>query len=182
MRGQFYLIGAVILLILFFVGLPFSQLPLSQSGKDVNYLLDNLKTEYPRALNLGKNASAGPTTLTNFTHFLTSRLADRLVNFSAVWVVAENATNGTYVNFTGGNYLGASAVIHLNISGTVFSLVVPNNSTNSTLQSISSVPYNITINFTTDSLITAWYVNKTNLYVYLRLVRESDQVVDEIAA
>ncbi|MBU0952990.1 MAG: hypothetical protein KKA90_01035 [Nanoarchaeota archaeon] len=181
MKGQFYVLGALVLIVILFAGIPLERPVLVQQSKDLDYLLTNIKQEFPRAVNLGRNQSTALSVLEHFTSFTTSRLAEKAITFNTFWMLVQN-TSGSDVTIDIGNYLGTPLSVVLTFPSETQIIVVPANTTNETTYTVSSDPYNLTINFTIANKTVRWYEDKTNFYGYFRLQRGENIVVDDIEA
>lgn len=192
MKGQFFLLGAIVLIVLFFVGAPLIQPPLSSPGNDLPFLLRNIKAEFPVAFNLGLNESNELNVMRNFSSFLNRTLLDRRVNFSSLWVYSRNSS--TNANITIGNFLGGNLTVNLTYIDTSINIItgstnsvntplfVPNAATNSTILNKPGTPFNLTIRFGSRNTTIEWLRDKANLYVHLEMGRGKDIVREEITA
>ncbi|MBI4020834.1 MAG: hypothetical protein HY369_01185 [Candidatus Aenigmarchaeota archaeon] len=174
------MLGAVLLAIVFFIGIPFAQVAFTAPTKDLPFLANNLRLEYPAAYNLGLNKSQSVAVLSNFTRFVNATLADKLVNFTAFWLVSVNAS--TNLNITAGNFLGGNATILLTIGSASTNLSVQTNSTNTTLFTAPGATFNLTIQAGGFTETVQWLRDKANLYVFFELRRNADTVREEIIA
>ena len=181
MKGQFFIIGAILIITLFFTGLPQKDALIKEKTNDIVFLFDNVNREYPFALNnaLNMTATEDPSIdrLMNFTRFADRLLSERLINFSSLWVVGWNTSSN--FNITVGNFLQYDTVVLLNLSGTEFNLSVNFNSTNSTTFSSVSDTFNINISFEGNSENTTWVRDKVNLYTFLIMQRGENQIINE---
>ncbi|MBI4175813.1 MAG: LamG domain-containing protein [Candidatus Aenigmarchaeota archaeon] len=113
-KAQFFILGAILLSILFFVGLTLSNTLTGPVTKDLTFLSENVKREFPRALNLGYLGGETGESLKNFTQFTDSGLEQNFINFTAFFVVSEPAQNDT-VNLTIGNFLDSPVSVGIEI-------------------------------------------------------------------
>jgi len=180
MKGQFFLIGAVLLIILFFLGLPFISPSLTSPSNDLPFLSENLKQEFPAAYNLGLNQSDEINVLKNWSIFLNDTFHDHLINFTTLWITSYNVSNT--VNFTIGNYLGGNSTVNLTISSTTESVSVPLSDTGSVVFSSPGSIFNLTILFNSRSTTVEWLRDKKNLFVFYQLRRGNDILVEELSA
>ncbi|MBI4020270.1 MAG: hypothetical protein HY367_02975, partial [Candidatus Aenigmarchaeota archaeon] len=118
--GQFFILGAILLSVLFFLGLTLTNTLLTSPKKDISFLSENYKRDLPRAFNLGVLQGQSGRSLGNFTNFTDSVLTQNFINFTAFFVVSEPADNDT-VDITIGNFLDSplSVDIKLDNSGTL---------------------------------------------------------------
>lgn len=130
MKGQFFLIGAVIVcMMLYAASAPLVNV---QGGpdQDISALSENMEKEMPRALNIGINASDPAGTLISFANFSRSAAVSRGMDLSVVFVIFESTGSGTVA--TAGNAAAGQAIIGIDVDGTYAELSVPAGSVNST--------------------------------------------------
>lgn len=179
MKGQFFLLGAILLAILFFIGMPLFTPLITNPSEDLPFLSNNLKNEFPVAFNLGLNQSNEEAILTNFTHFVNATLYDKLVNFTGLWVLARNTSAS--VNLTVGNFMGNTTINFSTGSTTIHLYVQANHSNSTTLPSPGSI-YNLSIVFQEKNFTTEWLRDKANLYLFYHLTRGEDEIQEEFTA
>ncbi len=177
-KGQFFILGAVLICMLFFVGLPLYGPQLQAYRKDLFFVSGNLESEFPRALNLGIKAGSLQD-FADFSRFTGSTLSGQNVKFQSLWVVTEPQPLGIQV--TVGNFMGQNQALSITVDGNSQNLDVPDNSTESRFFS-SSERFEISINFPGHSKAATWVRNKVNLYAFTETARESDVVAEEIEA
>lgn len=180
MKGQFFILGGVLLCVLFYLGMPSTSQLVRTFTEDLKYLADNVELEIPKALNLGLNESKPITDLFDFTQVVNNMLSERNIDFTALWVVTQPKNSD--VNITVGNFLGSLKTVTLNLSGDVKNLLVANNSTNSTLFSSVAAQFNLTISFDTTEKVLTLVRDKVNLYSSFELERGEDSAKREIEA
>ena len=179
MKGQFFIIGAVLLAIAFFVALPHIRPFLTSPSQDMPFLSKNLKAEFPAAFNLGLNQSEPIKVMKNFSLFLNESLHDHLIDFTTLWVYSENST--TDVNFTLGNFLKQNITVTLSISTTSEEVLVTLNDTNSSLFTSPGSVFNLTISFNSQEKTVEWLRDKSSLYVFFQLQRGNDIIIEEVS-
>ena len=113
-KGQFFLLGAILLAIMFFAGLSSLKPVTTPPSEDLKFFMENVKKDLPHSLNLGLQGGSGVNDLGNFTQFTDRILTDRFVNFTALWLVAEPGYN-TRVRVTVGNFLDTDQVVNVTI-------------------------------------------------------------------
>ena len=179
-KGQFFILGAFILVVLFASNLSFREPLANRPDTGTKYFSSNIQGELPRALNLGLNQSSADTVMLNFTRFINSEMASRGVNYSCLWLLAEGNAGNSDVNVTIANFLWGSRAVSLTLGATSRPLQVPFNSTNSTV--FTSVPekYNITIVYDGTSRTYEWQRAKANMYAYISLAKGDDSVMEHI--
>ncbi|MBU0898429.1 MAG: hypothetical protein KKB03_03240 [Nanoarchaeota archaeon] len=190
-KGQFFILGAIMLIILFFGGLQFGRPLMHQDTEDLGYIFDNIEYELPYALNLGINKTTPIITLTNFTRYLDESLY--FANFSTLWVVTDNVDFGLgqifhTVNVTVGNFLDYNVTVNVTFDGSSINVTVPNNQTNFTTFEFNTgaAPmgvYNFDLKLEFDG--TTRYMNNTvldkyNFYALVKLQRGNDFKKEEI--
>ena len=178
-KGQFFILGAVLICMLFFIGLPLYGPQLQSYRKDLSFVSANLETEFPKALNLGIKAGSGTSSLVDFSRFAGSTLSGQGMKFQSLWVVAEPQSSGIQV--TVGNFMGQAQSLSITVDGSGQNLDVPDNSTDSRLFAASD-DFQITISFPGHSKAATWVRNKANLYSFVEIARGTDNVVQEIEA
>lgn len=180
MKGQFFVLGAIIIITLFFAGLPPKDGLIKEKTDDIVFLFDNVNREYPfalnNALNMSDDADSSIDRLMNFTRFTDRLLSERLINYSSLWVVGWNISSN--FNITVGNYLQYDTIVLLNLSGTEFNLSVSFNSTNSTVFSASDT-FSMNISFGGYSKNSTWVRDRVNLYTFIIMQRGENQIIDE---
>jgi len=181
MKGQFYIIGALLLIMLFFVGLPRPNQLTTEAFNDLPYFASNLKAEYPRAMSLGLNQSDYMNTMMNFTNFANRVLEERSINYEALWIATENVS-GTTLNVSAGGILSTNTTISLNASGTTATLMLASNATNSTTISNPGAEFNFSFSFLGENESVTWPRDKANLFVFINLTRSGSSAITNVTA
>lgn len=183
MRGQFFLAGALILVLMFYVGMVPLLSP-SYSGPEIrdviSDLFDNAEREYPKAFNIGMNSSGAAETLANFTAFIKNAAVGRSASMHVLWVVTENMSGD--LNLTVGNFLGYAANVTLNVSGDVRTLGVQDGGTESAVFASPPSEFGLVLNFNTTENNVLLEKYKANLYAVLEIRKGDDRVMGEIKA
>lgn len=180
MKGQFFLWGAFLICLLFFVGFTgLKGTSVAAGTEDVEFFYGNLEEELPRALNLGLNGSGAAATLMNFSRFLDREMGERNMELKLLWLFTESS--GTSLNITAGNFLGADVVVGLNLSGSFKNLTVPHNGTNSSVFSSVGQSFNLTVTLPGHSKTVEMVRDKTSFYGFLNLSRGREFVQGDIA-
>ncbi len=189
LKGQFFVLGAILIVTLFFVGLP-KPYPLTQTrSSDMVYIFKNLEREYPIALNLGLNESDPVNTLMNFTWFADRVMDEHMINFTVLWIITET-TNETSedLNITIGNFLGHDTIIKVVIvtpgePSSWTNVTINNNSTNSTYRGPPSPAvaqtFNLTITIFSESETKAFTYQqreKVNFYALISIERDENVI------
>lgn len=182
MKGQFFIFGAIVMVLLFFLGIPYIRPILSSPGEDLSYLSKNIKAEFPAAFNIGLNESNADQILQNFTRFLDQTLSDYDIEFRALWAFSVNQS--TDVNITVGNFLNSNTTVSMStvFSGTTIDedVFVQADRSNSTLLQNAESAFNITFEFESGSKEVEWVLNKANIYLWYELMRGNLLLRDEI--
>ncbi len=181
-KGQFFILGALALVILFSANLTMVQPIVSGPDSYIRYFSDNMQGELPRALNLGLNQSDPEAVMLNFSRFVQEEMSSRSINYSSLWLVAEGNESTSDVNVTVGNFMWGSRLVSITLDGVQKQLHVADNSSNTT--GYSSVPplYNITISYGSTSMTYEWQRAKTSLYAYISLEKGEDSSNEHIDA
>jgi len=183
MKGQFFVLGAIMIVTLFFSGLPRGDFLKVERTEDLVYLFDNIEREFPvalnNALNTTSNINSSIADLFNFTRFVDRLMTERLTNYTTLWVVSWNIST-TDINITAGNFLKYNTTVSLNVSSTVNNISVNHNTTNSTTFSSVSSEFNITIIYGSEEETFTWRRDKVNMYALIQVGRGEDLIRDSI--
>jgi hypothetical protein len=176
MKGQFFILGAILLSVMFFIGLPSAVNLVTPDVSDMEYLSENIEREIPVAINL--EPSAGTSHLEDFSSFLRSKMAERNIHLSLFWVYSE--PSGTDMILTAGNYMGAEESITLTVNSDERVFSVPDSSTNQeTFGGIGTSP-TLEVGFSATQKTLNIKRDKYNLYCYLSLSRGNELITREI--
>jgi hypothetical protein len=189
-KGQFFILGAVLLCALFFIGMPPPEAVTMGFTQDLSYLHENIGGEFPVALNLGLNQSRSFSYLLNFTRFIYDKMEERNINFTCMWLVTEytdpdNPLHSS-LNVSIGNLLGLETNFTLNVSvgssETLQSAVVPDNSTGSLLFQASNIDsiYNITVSFNNFEKKITLPRGRASVYSRIELERAGENIIGEV--
>jgi hypothetical protein len=183
MKGQFFLIGGFLVLLLFYTGIStFFSPGYSQKGikGEMANFFSNIKDEYPAALNLGLNSTGGAQALVNFTDIVINATKGRGASLAALWILTHNSSDN--LNVTIGNYMGAALNVTLNVSGSLSTLEIGGGETASVVfaSPLSELDFRASFNTTEKNLLLEKY--KTNLYVFLEMKKGSDKITGETVA
>lgn len=183
MKGQFFLIGAVFLILIFYIGISAYISPSFMKpslGKSTENLFNNIKNEYPKVLNFGLNASSPVRTLVNFTNFAVDMSSGRGSDFRVLWLVTENVSDN--LNVSVGNFLGYPLDIDLSISGDTENLYLSDGETGSVLFTSPASEFKLVLNFNTTEKNVLLEKYKTNLYSVLEITKGYERITGEIKA
>ncbi len=182
MKGQFFLIGAFLLIMMFYVGISlyFSPSHSVQGGHQISDLSENILAEYPRAFNFGMNSSSPSQVLANFTGLAVNLTGQRNAELKVLWIITQNVSDD--LNVTAGNFLGYPAEITLNVSGEVKNLYVGSGAVNSTLFASPPSEFELRANFNTTEKNLLLEKFKANLWVLLEISDGGNKAAGEIKA
>lgn len=183
MKGQFFLVGAFFLILLFYMGISAYLSPsyVSTSTREgISDLFENIESEYPRAFNFGLNASEPVKTLVNFTDYAIDIMKGRGLGLEVLWLVTENSSGD--LNVTVGNFLGYYTTFTLNVSGDVKEFGIGNGDTDSLLFTSPPSEFGLGLNFNTTEKNLLLEKYKANLYSVLGMRKGEDMITGEIKA
>lgn len=182
-KGQFFLIGAFFMIIVFYTGISAFISPSFMEpsmGETTGKIFENIKNEYPRAFNLGMDGSDAAGTLVGFTGFVRNVSRARNSQLAVLWVVTQNVSDD--LNVTLGNFLGYAGEFVVNVSGDAKTIHVGDGETNSTLFASPPSTFELILNFNTQQNNVLLSKYKSNLYAVLEMTVGSDKVTGEIKA
>ncbi len=179
MKGQFFILGAVLICILFYIGMPLYAPSINSQKGDISLASSNIASEFPKALNLGVKEGAGPGSLVDFSQFARSRLLEQSMGFRALWVVAE--PESSMVRITAGNFMGSQEVVNVTAGGSQQSFVLDDGTYQSALLPLSG-NYQIRIEYSGRSWDGTWQADKVSLYSFIETSRGGDIAVQETEA
>ncbi len=183
MKGQFFLVGAFFLILLFYMGISAYLSPsyVSTSTREgISDLFENIESEYPRAFNFGLNGSEPVKTLVNFTDYAIDIMKGRGLGLEVLWLVTENSSGD--LNVTVGNFLGYYTTFTLNVSGDVKEFGIGNGDTDSLLFTSPPSEFGLGLNFNTTEKNLLLEKYKANLYSVLGMRKGEDMITGEIKA
>lgn len=179
MKGQFFVLGALLLASLFFIGLPITGYIITTASDDLNYFSLNIESEFPHALNLVID-DGDIEKLSDFSTFIDNQLTQRNAVFKNLWVITEG--QGNDVNVSMGNFLDEDITIVLNISNTIEMLFMPSGSVDSVM--FYGVPARFTLRVTFPEVDREldFQRDKINLFSFFSLSRGDDVLRKEVVA
>ncbi|UCD07907.1 MAG: hypothetical protein JSW41_03000 [Candidatus Aenigmatarchaeota archaeon] len=182
MKAQFFILGAILLCSLFFIGLPPGQ-PLVQSPlQDMDYILQNLEREFPHALNLGLEDENPRQTMEDFTSWVRGLTQNFLLNFSSFWVFAEGDPLTGNVVVSLGNYMGSDMNVNLDLDGDQRNVFVQDGDSQSTTFSSVGSSYDLSVQFGNEARSFTWQRDKVNLFALIELVRGENIARSDVVA
>jgi hypothetical protein len=180
MKGQFFLVGALVVCMLLYAGLvPFSWVQ-DDVSQDVRALSGNMEEEMPRALNIGVNTSDPSGTLIAFCNFSRENAALRGLDMEAVFVVFEASPSG--IMATAGNAAGEDATVGIDVLGTYRELSVPAGMINSTAFAAGGQTFDVSVSVGGETSYATIPSNKTSLLATLTISRGDTLIRKEILA
>jgi len=183
MKGQFFLLGAIVLCVMFFLALPSVSTMNTSDMSDLSALSENLEKELPMALNLAMEEDNSPAKLNNFIDFLKTRTSERYLSLEILDVVAvPDPDNPGDIDVYAGNWLGRAVTLKITVESTEITLNLNDGETDSRSFSGLGSDIDVKIRFE-DRIISAQSSrDKTNLYAYMKLSRGENSIVKEIIA
>ena len=180
MKGQFFIIGALFVSVLLFMGMS-PYVGITRTGTDdIERLGSNLAKEFPHALNIGINSSDAIGTLFNFTDFSISAAGKRRIETTCYWLVFRPGSSG--LNVSAGNFMGGPLSFLIDVGGTVKALDVGTSSVNSTTFSVGSDSYNASVTLDGETSSFTLLTNKANIIGVITLDRAGNVISKEILA
>ena len=180
MKGQFFLIGALVLIIILAGAVSVSRPMVKSPEDDLGFFFLNINSEYPKALNFGLSSGDANGTLQNFTEYVDGVMARHYINFTSVWVLLEGGTSSVHV--TVGSHLKRDSWVQVDMTGTPVNMTVSDGSLNSTI--ITGVPsaFNCTITTESRTSVIDMVRDKVNFYAFFMLLRGKNFVKSEVIA
>jgi hypothetical protein len=181
LKGQFFMLGAILLCGLFFVALPAGTTLTGSHTLDMTRLADNLEGEIPHALNLAMLEDGNPSKLGDFMGFSRDKTGERYISLEGLWVVAvpDGASPGD-IDVHAGNWLGRPVTVSITAGGPGQEIALDDGESDS--RSFSGVGDDFTLEVSFEGRAWSGQVarDKTNLYSYIRLSRGENSIVKEI--
>jgi hypothetical protein len=179
MKAQFFLLGAILLASLFFVGIPLSGTLVKTSSSDLTYLSGNIADEFARALNFGLAEGAPVYDMLDFVRFLDAATQENYANFTAFWFVTE--PQGSGINVYAGNYMETDVNAAFKIGGETNILLISHDSNNTA--NFAGVPEQFAMNVSYAGHSGEFNLtrDKVNLYVSFWLVRGDSVTRKEVS-
>ncbi len=180
MKGQFFILGAILLSVMFFIGLPSAVNLVTPDLSDMEYLSENMEREIPVVINLDISDGTGTSHLEDFSSFLRSKMAERNINLSLFWIYSE--PSGTDIITTTGNYMGKEESVTLTLNSDDRSFSVSDSSTNEETFGGTGTSPTLEVGFSATEKTMNITRDKHNLYCYLSLSRGNELIIREIVA
>jgi hypothetical protein len=181
LKGQFFILGALLLSTLFFLFLPSQVAITGGQTRDIDRIADNLESEIPTALNLAMLEDGSPQKLGQFTEFLRDEMSERFIDMESLWVVTipDQSTPG-HVEAYAGNWLGESTTVSVTIEANEETLNLDDGEIDSVEYFNVDDEFDIVVSFDGRSWSGHLARDKVNLYCLFSLSREENIVVKEI--
>ncbi len=175
MRGQYFVIGAIILCFLLFSALPLSFWSGSGKTDDIRYMRENIEREFPHALNLGIVSGSPEATLSDFTEFMRSSLREKFANPGFVWVFSYPSDGG--VNVTVANFMGSRIDVSVAVGSDIKNATLDDGTM--MREEFSGVPeeFTLTLSFDGEEKSLRWKRDKRNLYMHSVIRRGENAAV-----
>lgn len=181
LKGQFFLLGALLLSTLFFLFLP-SQVALTGGQvDDMTRIADNLESEIPHSLNVAMLEDGLPQKLGQFTGFLRDEMSERFIDMESLWVVTipDQSTPG-HVEVYSGNWLGESTTVSVTIDTEERTLNLDDGEIDSVDYFNVGDEFDITVKFDERSWSGHLARDKVSLYNLFKVSRGDNLIVKEI--
>jgi hypothetical protein len=179
-KGQFFMIGAVFICALLFMGLSPVMRVTEAPADDMGFLAENLRKELPHALNIGINSSDPLGVLCNFTDFSRNALTGRGIDLDAMWVVFIPGDGS--VNVSVGNFMDTQKTVGINVSGTYSELSVDPDAVNSDIFTVTGFTYDAVLTVDGEATPATLLSDKTSIYSAISLERGENVVRKELLA
>ncbi len=183
LKGQFFMAGALMLCVLFFLGMPMAMVSSTSNTMDMTRLSENMEGELSRAVNLAMLEDGNPARMGEFIEFVRNRTTERYLDMEilAVAAVPDPGSPGD-VDVHAGNWLGRPVTISVEVDGN--SLDIDLDDEEIAVRSFSGVPgeFVLEVSFEGRTWSGTLPRDKTNLYSYLRLSRGGNLIVKEMAS
>jgi len=180
LKGQFFLLSAFFLLLMFYLGVSAFLAPSfarPDMRSEVSELFENLEGEFPRVANAGLNASNAAADLADFSAIAVNATGARGAELRILWIFAVNS--GDDVNVTIGNFIGGALNVTLNLSGDSRTLEVGGNEIASSLFASPPSEFSLRANFNTTEKNLLLEKYKASLYTYMALRKGNDLIAGE---
>ncbi|RLI96534.1 MAG: hypothetical protein DRO99_04270 [Candidatus Aenigmatarchaeota archaeon] len=188
MKGQFFIVGAILVCSMLFVAYPRFAPLIREPGGDIPYISANIQRELPRVMNLGVNESAMIASMSNFTAFLERSLSEKRINYTSLVVMFRNVTTGSDgLNITVINELGSNVTLTITISGEDYGTIVASypDLEDGSVNTSSYIPVsninNVTVAFGSQERTMEWPRDKASIYAFFRLTRDEDIIKNDVA-
>jgi hypothetical protein len=181
MKGQFFLLGAFLVVALFYMGLPRNTAISFEKSADLGYFMANMQKEFPNSYNLGINTGDPIGTVRNFTWFADRIVRGRRAVLNAVIGMGNNDTASNY-NVTVFNYYGSNLTINITIKATMKQLFVANNQSNNSLFTAAEgveETFNISFKYASEEKNMTWPRDKRSIYGMVKFNRTGSTVVGD---
>lgn len=181
MKGQYFILGAILICSMFFIGLPPIQPIREMPSEDMDYIMKNLEHELPHALNLGLGDGTPRQTMENFTGWVRGFTRRLLINLSSTWVFAMGNEYGD-VTVSVGNFMGTDMIVSVDLDGDQRNIFVQDGDSESTTYTSVGSVYDLSIQFGSESRSFSWNRDKANLFAIIELERGENIARKDIVA
>jgi hypothetical protein len=181
LKGQFFMLGALLLCAVFFAALPAGTTLTGGYTEDISRLARNLEGEIPHVLNLAMLEDGSPEGLGDFTGFVRNRTGERYLDLESLWAVSvPDQENPGDIEVYAGNWLGRAVTVNIIADGVTESLALDDGEADS--ETFPGIGSDFTLEVSFEGKYWSGQVarDKVNLYSYLRLSRGENSIVKEI--
>jgi len=173
MKGQYFLLGAMIFCSLFFLALPLSGTGTSKSD-DFSSISDNIEREFPRSVNLGLANGHAEENAYDFGMFVREYLKERSASLRMFWVISKPVPGTSALNVSVANFLGEGSDFSIEISGDRKDFHLKDGEKGYAV--FGMVPSNVAISLSSpdEEKTLEWKRDKVNLYLFYEIRRGKD--------
>jgi len=169
-KGQFFILGAVIILSLFAYELFITEIPAYDT-----VLFDNVMNEYANALNFGLIENKSVSYIEDFSLFLKQQLG---IKTNTLWVVSEPF--GDNIKISIGNFWDKNLRVMLDVNGQDREIFIPTSSVNTTIYYNVPDIINLKVEWDSHEKVFHWIKDKAHLYAISRFEIGKNVIVKEV--
>ena len=181
-KGQFFILGALLLCTAFFLALPAQVTLTGTPTSDMERLASNIGSEIPRALNLAILEDGTPDRLGDFSSFLRQSTRDRYLTLESLWVATVPDPDTGDLEVYAGNWLGGPVTASVTIDGDEETFALSDEEIESEVFSDPGSEFTLQVSFGGRTWSAGVARDKVNLYSYLSLSRGENTIVRDISA
>jgi hypothetical protein len=181
LKGQFFIMGALVICVIFFAALPPAIISGTGNTRDMSLMAENLEREIPRAANLALLDDGSPESLGEFMDFIRESTREKYLGMESLWVVGvPDPDNPGDMAFYSGNWLGRAATVYITADSLGISHVLDDQETGSSTLSGLASSFTLEVSFDGRTWSNTVSRDKATLYCYLSLARGENSVVKDI--
>ncbi len=173
MKGQYFLLGAMILCSLMFLALPLSGIGHTKTD-DFSDISLNIRREFPRSVNLGLEKGNPEENAYDFAAFIRDSLRGRAVSVRMFWVISKPVPGSGALNVSVANFLGEEGDFSVEISGDRRSFHLSDGEMSYTVFAMAPSDVVISLGSPEGQETLEWKRDKVNLYLFYEMVRAGD--------